>query len=284
MISFRLDRFLTIYLFNPFISKKEIAGNKNVPILMYHSVSDEKEKLHPYYHVNTSPAVFYAHMLYLHENNYSVINLQDLEKSFDTRDSSKYVVITFDDGFRDFYTNAFPILREYRFPATVFLPTDFIGNKKNKLRGKNHLTWDQISELSKSGICFGSHTVTHPELTSLNNKDIEYEIRQSKIFIEDKIGKTIDAFSYPFKFPDGNKEFIKGFRNILQKHGYRHGVSTRIGTTNKNDDVMFRKRIPVNTSDDILFFRAKLQGAYNWLSKPQTFIKNIKGKQRLHHV
>ena len=109
MISFRLDRFLTLYLFSLFISKKESPGNKRIPILMYHSVSNEKEKSHPYYHVNTSPTVFDAHMRYLKENSYSVINLQDLGESFDTRDLSKFIIITFDDGFYDFYTNAFPI-------------------------------------------------------------------------------------------------------------------------------------------------------------------------------
>ena len=121
MINFRLDRFLTLYLFRHITKKQTSAGDKRIPILMYHSISDEKEKSHSYYHVNTSPAVFDAHMRYLYENNYSVINLQDLEKSFGTRDSSKYVVITFDDGFYDFFTNAFPILNKYNFSATVFL-------------------------------------------------------------------------------------------------------------------------------------------------------------------
>ena len=284
MPNFRLDRFLTIYLFSPFISRKERPGNKQIPILMYHSVSDEKEKSHPYYHVNTSPAVFEAHMHYLHENNYRAINLPELEKSFATKDSSKYVVITFDDGFADFYTNAFPILQKYHFPATVFLPTDFIGNEKNKLTGKDHLSWEQISELSKSGISFGSHTVTHPQLSSLNNKDVEYEISQSKKIIEDKIGKAIDTFSYPYKFPEENKAFIKDLRKLLQKHGYRYGVSTRIGTTSKKDDIYFMKRIPINSADDISLFQAKLEGGYNWLHRPQYLYKILKRKMQRKNI
>ena len=150
MINFRLDRFLTLYLFRHFIKKQTSAGDKRIPILMYHSISDEKEKSHPYYHVNTSPAVFDAHMRYLHENNYSVINLQDLEKSFDTRDSSKYVVITFDDGFHDFFTNAFPILKKYNFSATVFLPTGFIHNERLSFKGKECMTWDEVRQLSRA--------------------------------------------------------------------------------------------------------------------------------------
>jgi peptidoglycan/xylan/chitin deacetylase (PgdA/CDA1 family) len=298
MSNFRLDRFLTLYFFHPLIGKKGAANDKRIPILMYHSISDDKESAsHPYYHINTSPAVFAEHMRFLFENGYSVVDLKDLKNYFDTdgplpldggnsppscfplsagRMGGNYAVITFDDGYRDFYTNAFPILQKYHLPATVFLPTDFIGNKKNKLRGKEHLTWSQVSELSASGISFGSHTVTHPELRSLSLKDVEYEIRESKKAIEDNLGKTVDTFSYPFKFPEEKKALIKDLRNLLQKHGYRQGVSTRIGTTNTKDDLYFRKRIPTNSGDDIVFFQEKLQGEYDWIYSVQKLLKMLK--------
>lgn len=137
MINFRLDRFLTLYLFRYITKKQTSAGDKRIPILMYHSISDEKEKSHSYYHVNTSSAVFDAHMCYLHDNNYSVINLQDLKKSFAKKDSSEYVVITFDDGFYDFFTNAFPILKKYNFSATVFCQPDLFIMKDYLLEAKN---------------------------------------------------------------------------------------------------------------------------------------------------
>jgi peptidoglycan/xylan/chitin deacetylase (PgdA/CDA1 family) len=280
MINFRLDRFLTLYLFNRIIKKQTSSGDKRIPILMYHSLSDEKEKSHPYYHVNTSPAVFDAHMHYLHENNYSVINLQDLEKSFETRDSSKYVVITFDDGFCDFFTNAFPILKKYNFRATVFLPTGFIHNERLSFKGKECMTWDEVRHLQSKGINFGSHTVTHLQLNNLNTKEIENEIKLSKNKIEDETGITVKSFSYPYAFPE-DKEFGITLRTLLKKCGYTNGVTTKIGTANKGSDTFFQPRLPANSDDDILFFRAKLQGAYNWLSKPQRFIKSIKGKSRV---
>ena len=278
MINFRLDRFLTLYFFRHVTKRQTSTGDKRIPILMYHSISDEKETSHPYYHVNTSPAVFYAHMLYLHENNYSVITLQDLEKSFDTRDSSKYVVITFDDGFRDFFTNAFPILRKYNFTATVFLPSAFISNHHKKLKEKEHLSWHEVRELSAAGISFGSHTENHPQLSELSDTEVEHEIQHSKENIEESLGSAIDTFSYPYKFPDENKRFKIILRDLLNKYGYKYGVSTRIGTTSKKDDAYFMKRLPINSADDMSFFQAKLDGGYNWLYYLQTLSKFIRSK------
>lgn len=275
MINFRLDRFLTLYLFKRIIKKQTSSGDKRIPILMYHSISDEKEKSHPYYHVNTSPAVFEAHMRYLRENNYSVINLQDLEKSFDTRDSSEYVVITFDDGFHDFFTNVFPILNKYNFSATVFLPTGFIDNERLSFKDKECMTWNEVRQLSSKGIIFGSHTVTHPQLNNLSTKEIENEIKLSKNKIEDEIGITVESFSYPFALPE-NKEFFLKLKKILIKSGYVNGVCTRIGTTDKSDDSIFRKRIPINSQDDLLLFKAKLSGGYDWLYNVQKLFKTLK--------
>jgi len=278
MINFRLDRFLTVNCFRHFINKQSSVGGRFIPILMYHSISDVKESTHPYYHVNTSPAVFDSHMKYLHDDNYSVINLQDLENRFDTQDSSKYVVITFDDGFRDFFTTAFPILKKHNFSATVFLTTGFIHNERLSFKGKECMTWDEVRQLITKGISFGSHTVTHPQLSTLTHTEVEHEIQFSKESIEDKIGSSINTFSYPYKFPDEKIQFKNMLRNMLQKHGYRYGVSTRIGTSSKADDIFFRKRIPINNDDDISFFKAKLIGGYNWLYFIQKVTKFMRSK------
>lgn len=274
MSGFRIDRFLTLYFFLPFVRRRQSSGDLKIPILMYHSISDDEENTHYYYRLKTSTKIFEEHMKFLNDNKYSVIGLQDILKYYSSvQDMTKYVVITFDDGYDDFYTEAFPILQEHDFSATVFLPTDFIGNKKLRLKGKEHLDWSQVSELSDIGISFGSHTVTHPELSSLRNEDIEYELMQSKKTIEDKLGKSIDTFSYPYKFPGTNKAFITLLRKMLRKNGYNLGVSTRIGTTSKKDDQYFMKRIPISSDDDISLFKAKIEGGYDWLYKVQHLSK-----------
>jgi peptidoglycan/xylan/chitin deacetylase (PgdA/CDA1 family) len=279
MSGFRLDRFFTLYFFHSFVRRRQPCGECKIPILMYHSISDDEENaFHPYYHINTSAAVFEKHMRYLAENAYSVVDLDNLEMSFDANNKlvKKFAVITFDDGYYDFYTKALPILQEYNLSATVFLPTDFIGNRNIRLRGKEHLTWSHVVEMSACGISFGSHTVTHPELSGLRNEYIEYELKRSKETIEDKLGKAIDKFSYPFKFPEQNKVFITLLRERLKIYGYKYGVSTRIGTTSKRDDTYFMKRIPISSCDDISLFKAKLEGGYDWVYRPQLFSKMLK--------
>jgi peptidoglycan/xylan/chitin deacetylase (PgdA/CDA1 family) len=283
MPSFRFDRFLSCYFVHPLIRNKGPADNKKIPILMYHSISGGNEIVaHPYYHVNTSPSVFSAHMRFLSDNEYSVVDLRDLNQCFETRNklTKKMVVITFDDGYRDFYTNAFPILKEYHFPATVFLPTDFIGSENNRLRDKEHLTWGQVSELTNSGISFGSHTVSHPQLRDLGGSEIEHELRESKKSIEDQTGKSITSFSFPFAFPEEEQGFKDELRNILKKNDYTEGVTTIIGRASISDDPFFLKRIPVNNDDDEQFLRVKLDGAYDWPHKPQLFSKVIKRRLR----
>lgn len=258
---------------------------------MYHSISKDKENgIHPYYKVNTSPVIFAEHMNYLYENNYAIISLAEAVKIMNSYRQPKqsvkqltnklrnYAVITFDDGFRDFYTQAFPILQEHVFTATVFLPTEFIDNTGLKLTGKAHLSWNEVRELKSYGINFGSHTVTHPQLKLLKREDVEHEIRYSKETIEDKLGESIDSFSYPFAFPEEDKESTRYLKDILIKCGYKCGVSTRIGTTSIKDYIFFMKRLPVNSCDDPKLFKAKLEGGYDWLY----FVQYSKKRLRSH--
>ena len=323
----RLDRLLTLYLFGPLSRLRRLPpGSVRIPILMYHSISDTPETGHPYYWINTKPALFAEHMRFLYENDCQVIPLTTAVELIRTGNSEpqvlnskseilneeqptnqpnkpRYVVLTFDDGYLDFYTEAFPILRQYGYPATIFLPTDYIDGSKPGLREKKHLAWEQVRELSQSGIDFGSHTCSHPQLYDLKPNEIELELRKSKETIEQILNSnqpltqspsnpinqlptspinqstrfplTVASFCYPYKFPEGDGPFVKSIEGMLRGSGYTSCATTRIGTGNNKEDLYSLKRIPVNSADDEMFFLSKLTGEYNWVYPFQVLRKNL---------
>jgi len=278
-MDFRLDRFATLYLASPLL-RLVPRGERSVPILMYHSIADEDETgVQPYYRTTTTPSVFALHMKHLSEHGYSTMNVAEAVKFLQNGSlTKKYAVITFDDGYSNFYRHAFPILSRYHFSATVFLPTAYIGAQPIQFKGKDCLTWNEVRELRKHGVRFGSHTVTHPQLTSLDAAAVRTEIVRSKQTLEDNLDEAVDSFAYPYAFPEDNVSFVQMLRDTLVDAGYHQGVSTRIGTAGPQEDCYFLRRLPMNALDDVPLFGAKLRGGYDWLGSLQYASKFIKGR------
>ena len=278
MYSWYIQRLLTLFFFHSVIIPRIRRKKSQVPILMYHSISDGDEKnARPYYQTNTSPQVFAEHMRFLYDNKYSIISLRDMPEFLENGkcEGIKPVVITFDDGFRDFYLEALPILCKYNFRATMFLPTKFIGEKRMRFMGKECLCWREVRECQGHGVEFGSHSVSHPVLTSVTKEKVVSEVKESKEAIEDKTGTAVKSFSYPYAFPETKRKFTIYLRSVLRKCGYKNGVTTIIGTATERDGLYFMKRIPVNLHDDLRFFMAKLVGCYNWLHAFQYLKKRV---------
>jgi len=222
--------------------------------------------------------VFKNHMRFLADNGYETLGLQEaLEAVRTDTKPRKAVVITFDDGYRDFYTFAYPILMKHRFRATMFIISGFTAERRIRLYDREYMTWDEVRAVHEQGIDIGSHTVNHPELYRMQRAEIQTEIRASKLEIENKIGDAVESFAYPFAFPEHDKQFVRMLRGLLQAEGYRTGVSTVIGTVHDCHDRFFLPRIPVNSYDDQRFFEAKLNGAYDWLHSFQYLCKSMKG-------
>lgn len=277
----RLDRAATLYLGHPFARLFGPKLSNCVPILMYHSISDNLfAKSHPYYQINTLPEIFARQMRWLRNSGYRAINLPEVLAGFQIgEDFSKTVAITFDDGYRDFYTDAWPVLKQCGFTATIFLATDRIQASPARIEGADYLTWSDVRELHAEGIRFGAHTVTHPDLRSLGPDQIEYELGRSKEIIEDRLGVAVDSFSYPHGFPEEDKDYARYLEDVLCNLGYDHGVSTILGRAVQKSNRFFLPRLPVNSLDDPSFLHAKLQGGYDWLHWPQLLKKYI-----FHHA
>lgn len=258
-----------------------------LPILMYHSISDDSEADRSgYYKVCTSPVRFAEHMQWLADWGYRGVTLTHGMKVLQgiNRVKAKPVAITFDDGFRDFYTAAFPILQRHGFSATMYLSTAFIGDDrgdesgsdKRSFKSRECLTWSEVRQLKLTGIEFGSHTVNHPRLVHLNWPAIEAELRDSKTTLEQRLGYPICSFAYPYAYPSANRAFIDRLKQTLSGLGYETCVTTDIGRVRPADDPLELKRLPANSADDAALLDAKLTGAYDWLHWPQSAVKRFK--------
>jgi peptidoglycan/xylan/chitin deacetylase (PgdA/CDA1 family) len=194
-------------------------GYQTVPILTYYGFSENKAG-----ELTVTQKAFKEQMRFIREHGYRVIPLDHFVDFLDFKGQipEKSVVITFDDGWRSVYDFAFPILKDYGFPATLFIYTDFIGSKKG-------LSWGQIRELAENGMDIQCKTKTHRNMAKFNKKEsfkeyfeaLEAEISQSKRLIEQKLNKPCKYMAYPYG--ETNNLVIA----LLKKHGYRAAFTVK---------------------------------------------------------
>lgn len=200
-----------------------------VPILMYHYISHPPENADQYrLDLSVTPENFRSQMLYLIENGYTTIDLYDLSLAIVDRTAlpSKPIIITLDDGYRDNYENAFPVLRELGMEATFFVATEFVdqGNP-------NYMTWPMIKEMAAAGMRIEPHSKTHPDLSQLDRASIIWQVRGSQETIEAHIGTRPRYFAYPGGRYDGEVIQIMGeldfWGAVTTVGGFWHGYNDR---------------------------------------------------------
>jgi len=221
------------------------------PILMYHNVEDLPAGNAMY----VTGAQFREQMRFLREHKYNIVSLDALADILESggKVPRNTVAVTFDDGNANNYLNAFPILKEYGIPATVFMISDCIG------RG-GYLTVTQIRKMSSAGIDFGSHTRSHLNFKDAPERAIENELLHSKKIIEEVTGRKVTAFCYPF----GERGACRD--DMLKRAGYRTAFMTTLRDGSVRLDRFALKRIKIETSRaNMLEFRLKVSGYYTWL-------------------
>jgi Predicted xylanase/chitin deacetylase len=183
-----------------------------IVVLMYHSVADNDEFF------TVKPSEFERQMKFLKENNFEVIDLEELI-NLDFEGAKNKVILTFDDGYEDNFLNVFPILKKYNFPATIFVNTDLIGKEIIARKGTKMkiLSESQIQEMTKSGIIkFGSHSHRHLKLSKLSEAEIEKELKTSEEILEKITDQKIISLAYPYgDYDERVKNIATKFFEIL---------------------------------------------------------------------
>jgi peptidoglycan/xylan/chitin deacetylase (PgdA/CDA1 family) len=210
---------------------------EKVLILMYHYVRKVEKEDDPLgYKLSVDPDALDQQLKWLKENGYHGLSTKDI---IEKKITKKSVILSFDDGYEDFYTEAFPRLKKYGFSATCAIII-------NQIDAPNYLSRDQIKELVSFGIEIVSHSMSHADMTSLDDSQLENELKTSKDTLENEFGINVETFVYPYgRFDENVDKKLKDF-------GYSLGITTKSGTASyiKNPYELPRRRIDNRDSFD----------------------------------
>ena len=227
---------------------------------MYHSISEHvgKEKHNKW---RVKPKDFEKQMNWFYKNNWKSFTISELVKLDEI--PKKSFVVTFDDGFEDNFLNAFPILKKYNFKATIYLVPNQKTNhweEKNTSVLSNLLNNEQILQMQNSGLIeFGSHTLSHVNLSTINDEQLLNELKKSKEEVEKITNQECEAFAYPYgKFDDN-------IVNSVKKVGYKNATVVKRGLFKKDDDVFTIKRVGILGTESFFDFLLKISRVRNKL-------------------
>jgi peptidoglycan/xylan/chitin deacetylase (PgdA/CDA1 family) len=233
---------------------------KAIPLLMYHSISrDAGSRFRKF---TLSPELFDAHLEYLLENRYTPVTVAQLAGMiWDGQDllPERPVVITFDDGFMDFYESALPALEKYSFPATLFIVTGYVDGCSSWLRPEGEqdrkmLAWSQVLEIDSAGIECGPHSHTHADLDIVPAEVAQKEIVLSKDVLEQKLGHAVTTFCYPYGHYDSR------VREMVERAGFQAACAVRNAMSHIHDHRFSLARITVSNQTSVPQLAALLGG------------------------
>lgn len=227
------------------------AGVTRVPILMYHYLSAPPAGADVIRtDLSVPPDRFESHLAYLREAGYETISFGQLTLALSRGQAlpPKPIIITFDDGYRDNYENAFPLLQEYDYTATFFVFTQPIDTAN-----VGFLSWDMVQEMHQAGMEIGSHSHTHPDLRNRGPEFLLSEIVSSKELIEQHTGDKVRSFAYPSGLYD------EAAIHAVESAGFWAAVTTQWGGRQSYDQRFTMPRVRVRGNDSAAMLAEKLR-------------------------
>lgn len=209
-----------------------LASLSYVPAIMYHDVVAGRKQVW----FDTTAAELRQHFEAIKQAGLTPIHIDQLYKHLRDGDPlpEKAILLTFDDAYLGLYENAYPLLKEYNYPATYFVQTGFVGVPTSK----DHFTWDQMREMDASGLIdFAAHTVNHPpDLRVLDDARLRREVFDCKAKLEQELGHPIHYFAYP----EGNRD--ERVKQYLADAGYRMSFTMDPGFTGQSPNLLEVRR------------------------------------------
>ncbi len=224
---------------------------QQIPILMYHSISScASQRFRPNI---VTPEALEEQLTYLEESHYTSVTVthfvQAMAKGGYTL-PSRPIILTFDDGYEDFYTQALPALRCHGFTATLYITTGFIDGTSRWLRAKEDttrpmLTWKQLAEINANGIECGAHSHTHRPLDMLPLDVVYEEIVHSKKLLEEHLGQMVSSFAYPFGY------YSDRVQQIVQEAGFASACAVRLTMSSLFDNPYALARLAIRPDTSV---------------------------------
>jgi peptidoglycan/xylan/chitin deacetylase (PgdA/CDA1 family) len=240
----------------------EAAGDLHV--LTYHRFGDAA-----YDPFCVATDVFAEHMRILAESELAV-SIADVEAYLSGRTTlpAGAVLVTIDDGFRSVYTHALPILERYAIPAVVYLPVGCMdGGDVAGADLEPRLSWSEVAALVRGGQTIGSHAWSHLSLGTMNEDQLNKECTTSRIVLEEKIGRPVTSFAYPF---GTRADYNDKSYGALKDADYRSAFTSQHGPVRWGDEPLELSRIKVEGGEPLWMFRRLIRGGldrWQWVDR-----------------
>lgn len=228
-----------------------LRDTRYLPILMYHYVRNVDEEEDPLgYNLSITPALFEQHLQWFRDNNVATLRMDTVAKCLRglERCPNRAVALTFDDGYEDAATQAYPLLKKYGFTATFYIVTELVGRP-------GYMTWEQVQMLHDNGMEIGSHTMQHFDLPACEPEVAYDEIVQSRKILEEKLGAPVVSFSYPVG------SYNEDIANMVYEAGYSNAVTTVPSTNQEYLYEIPRQRIMGGETSEALTYYIPLPEA-----------------------